>query len=366
MQAHGDTQSEVFESLRAKLVKLRDDLTGAEARSTNALASVHSAYRASAVNLVHYLVTRQIDLRPVQLDLWRLGLSSLGRIEGHVRDALEQVIARLDDVLARLGVHRVEASTPIGVLLADDGDRLLRLHSEALFGPKPPGRHVYVMVTAPDAADVTEAWVARLLAAGMNVLRVNGAHEDVPEWQHIVQTARRVATAQKAALRVLVDLPGPKLRTVAPCAGPRVTRWKPERDAFGRVTSHCQVVLRPSQANAGSFDEPNLQLPAEVWAQLAIGDELVLRDARDRKRRLKVVDCTQERAIATLDRTAYVIPETVVDVVRAGGASRGFRCAMSPLDRSDSLCPKATNSDSEEALQRSARRPHPCLRWAAA
>src|SRR5450432_241490 len=127
----------VFEALRAKLSRLRGELTRAEARCTPNLASVHPAYRASALNLVDYLVTRQVDLRPLQLELWRCGLSSLGRIEGHVRDALEQVIARVDDVLAHSGtLHDPDPATGIRTLVSDDGDHLLRVHTEALFGPK--------------------------------------------------------------------------------------------------------------------------------------------------------------------------------------------------------------------------------------
>jgi pyruvate kinase len=57
------------------------------------------------------------------------------------------------------------------------------------------------MVTAPDAAEVTEEWVASLLNAGMNVLRVNGAHEDTAEWEHVVKTARAVATQRYALSR---------------------------------------------------------------------------------------------------------------------------------------------------------------------
>jgi len=312
--------SVVFESLRAQLSELRDELANAEARSTASLASVHPAYRASAINLVHYLVARQIDLRPVQLELWRHGLSSLGRIEGHVRDALEQVIARVDDVLARNGAFQAPAAVNAGApaLGADDGDHLLRLNTEALLGSKPSERHVYVMVTAPDAAEVNDEWVARLLEAGTNVLRINGAHEDVPEWQHIVQTARRVAATRKASLRVLVDLPGPKLRSVAPWPGPRVERWKPQRDVFGRVTTPCRVILRLAGVAAEAHDGPCLQVPSDVWSEIAVGDELVLRDARGRKRRLKVIDRARDQGSATLERTAYVTPETVVRVKRAG------------------------------------------------
>ena len=97
------TNSEVFQSVRTELVRLRSELLEAELRSSRELSMVCAAYRASAANLLHYLVARRVDLRPLQLELWQRGLSSLGRIEGHVRDALDQVIARLDDSLARTG-----------------------------------------------------------------------------------------------------------------------------------------------------------------------------------------------------------------------------------------------------------------------
>ncbi|HEX3853958.1 MAG TPA: pyruvate kinase [Polyangiaceae bacterium] len=319
MEATKGQTNSVFESLHAELSRLRDELNAAEAKSSDSLKLVHPSYRASAINLVHYLVTRQVDLRPMQLELWRHGFSSLGRIEGHVRDAVEQVIARVGDALARSGLVCPAASgLAAPALLSDDGDRLLRLHTQALLGSKPARRHVYVMVTAPDAAEVDDEWMASLLDAGMNVLRINGAHETVAEWQHIVETARRVAAARRATLRVLVDLPGPKLRTVAPWAGPRVQRWKPQRDAFGRVTTPCHVVLGPASAAIEPCGGPCLTVPNEVWAELAVGDELILRDARGRKRRLEVVDRAESEALATLERTAYVVPETVVRVKRRG------------------------------------------------
>ena len=316
----------LFESLRAKLGQLHGQLLEAETRASADLSSTHPAYRASALNLIQYLVTRQVDLRPVQLELGRHGLSSLGRIEGHVRAAFEQVMARLDDALQRtadpsLGAEQASA------LGSDVGDRLLHEHTQALFGQRPPARHVYVMVTAPDAAEVDEAWVNRLLDAGMNVLRVNSAHEAEPEWQHIVQTARAAARARNASLKILVDLPGPKLRTIAPWPGPQIERWRPERDLFGRVTDPCRVLLRPSWHEAVRTEGPELRVPATLWPELAVGDELVFFDARERKRKLTIVDRSERHAIATLDRTAYVVPDTTVIVRRHKRRLGEFRVA---------------------------------------
>jgi len=321
-----DRTVETFRSLRDRLSRLNSELSSSETRATADLANIAPDYRASALNLIHYLVARQIDLRPLQLELSRSGLSSLGRIEGHVADAVAQVIARIDDSLAcRLGSHREPMTAATEHVSASEGDQLLHRHSEDLLGARPPHRHVYVMVTAPDAAEVNEAWVGRLLDAGVNVLRVNGAHEDVAEWRHIVQTARRVAKERGVGLRVLVDLPGPKLRTVAPQRGAEVERWRPERDAFGRVTKPCQVTLRATESDATPPEGQKLSLPAALLNQIAIGDELTLRDARGRKRRLLVVDRSEKQATATLERTAYVMPGTRVRVRRDGQKIGAFR-----------------------------------------
>jgi pyruvate kinase len=42
-------------------------------------------HRLSATNLAHYLGLRKRDIRSLQLELAALGLSSLGRSEGHCR-----------------------------------------------------------------------------------------------------------------------------------------------------------------------------------------------------------------------------------------------------------------------------------------
>ena len=58
-------------------------------------AQVAPGYQPSARNLVHYLALRQHDVRELQRELSRLGLSSLGWLEGHTLAALDAVIVAL-------------------------------------------------------------------------------------------------------------------------------------------------------------------------------------------------------------------------------------------------------------------------------
>ena len=55
-----------------------------------------SEFTASAHNLAAYLALRRQDLRPLQVELMGLGLSSLGRLEGRVLANLDAVAWALD------------------------------------------------------------------------------------------------------------------------------------------------------------------------------------------------------------------------------------------------------------------------------
>lgn len=312
-----------FHKLWSDLERLRALLEQASEQTPGLTRNVHPELRASAANFIDYLALRQVDMRPIQFELERHGLSSLGRMEGHVRDALYQVRARAWDslrceALAAARGQGEELGAPDAGISCEVSEQVLHRHTQALLGPRPHERHIYVMVTAPSAAEVDEAWVGRLLDAGMNVLRVNAAHEGATEWQHIVETARRVSERRGGTLRVLVDLPGPKLRTVTVTPGPRVVRWKPQRDALGRVTKPCQVAIQPDDIAIPSDASPTLGIPREVFTKLVAGDELVLRDARGRSRHLQVTVLPSRHLVGNLRRTAYIVPATRVEHRHAG------------------------------------------------
>src|SRR6516165_6440798 len=95
------------------------------------LDEVHANYRHSARNLLHYLALRRHDLRPLQLRLAALGLSSLGRAESHVLSNINAVL----EAAHRLACDNRPPSPPdtCAVDFAK-GQRLLAEHTEALFG----------------------------------------------------------------------------------------------------------------------------------------------------------------------------------------------------------------------------------------
>jgi len=150
--------AERLETLRDGLLALRKSLEDEEVRQRQRIDAALPKHRLSAVNLAHYLGLRKQDVRHLQLELAALGLSSLGRCEGHVRDTL----LRLCGWLSNQQDKATGAADPVDWAKAD---ALLHENTQALFGPRPVGRHVYIMVTAPDAADATSAWAEEVVQA---------------------------------------------------------------------------------------------------------------------------------------------------------------------------------------------------------
>ncbi len=275
------------------------------------LRGIAPAHRASAINLAHYLAMRHTDMRQLQERLALLGVSSLGNAEGHI-------LANVDKVLGILHRLRGQPWTP---LQQDEpagfhsGAALLAEHAEALFGPPPPERRVRIMVTLPSEAAHDERLVAALVSGGMDIARINCAHDGAPEWAAMAGRVRHAAQRAGRPVRVLMDLGGPKLRTGPLGLGPAVVKLRPERDAFGRVTANARLGLRPlgsSLTVAGA--ERCLGVDVAWLRGLRTGDRIDFDDARGARRRLHVVESQVETGaggvLVDSERTAYLSPHS--------------------------------------------------------
>ena len=204
------------------------------------LRTVDSAHRPSAVNLVHYLTMRQFDLRPLQDSLARMGVSSLGRAEPHVLANVDKALGILHRIAGRSWTP-LSKDEPAGYIR---GAALLAQHGQALFGPPPAQRGVRIMVTLPSEAAHDARLVDSLVAAGMDVARINCAHDGDAEWAAMAAAVRAAATRVGRPVRVLMDIAGPKLRTGPIAGGPAVLKIRPKRDALGRTSAPARFRLR--------------------------------------------------------------------------------------------------------------------------
>jgi pyruvate kinase len=266
------------------------------------LNELHPAQQAGAANLAQYLAFRQFDLRSLQTDLARLGFSSLGRAEGHVLATLNSIAS----MLATLDGEPL-ADLPEPPVDFDGGQTRLEAAADRLLGPAQADRDARIMVTMPSEAATDSALVSGLLANGMDIARINAAHDDPAVWEAMVRTIRAASAAMNRPCRIIVDLPGPKLRTGPIAPGPRVLKIKPTRDAFGEVVEPGRVEL----VSSDSMDHSAIAyLPVDqTWLeQLKLGDTVEFRDARDKRRELEIGESTEHGRIARAYQTAYFVP----------------------------------------------------------
>lgn len=293
-------RTERLRLLREELLALRRlALTHAYADAVSTVDPVHAH---GAVNLAHYVSVRRRDLRALQERLSAEGLSSLGRMEPDVLGNIEAVLGMID---AACG-----ASVPDGPGRTDTSAALHR-NAAALLGGSATDHQPRIMVTLPsDAADDPDL-VARFAAAGMDVARINAAHDDPEAWRCMATAVRRADDG----IRIAMDLAGPKLRTGSMPERARVLKIRPRRDDRGRVIEPARLTLvgDDGERDATSLPPATALVPGSWLENRTVGDRVRLRDARDRRRELIVTEVDTGRVVLEGDRTAYLEPGTVLD-----------------------------------------------------
>jgi pyruvate kinase len=300
---------DAFENIRSDMLRLEED-------SGDLLQHVHAQHQQSARNLLHYLALRSHDLRALQARLTSMGLSSLGRAESHVLASVESVL----QVLQRLSRPRRRVTFGHAKRIDQaDGRRLLESHTEALFGRRSSERRVAIMVTMPSEAASDNMLVSRLLEQGMDCMRINCAHDGPDQWARMVGHLRQAVARTKRPCRILMDLAGPKIRTSDLEPGPAVVKFRPKRDAYGRVLEPARVWLyateqpRPSPTPADS----SLPVPGSWLRSLQRDDVIRFVDTTGASRSLRVVAVDGDGCWLESRKTCYVQPGTLLRVDRA-------------------------------------------------
>lgn len=284
---------------------LRDAMVAAEVTQRARIAATHPRHRRSAANLVHYVELRQHDIRTLQSRLSAIGLSSLGRSESHVLASVNAVLRILEALAGRSPDDEQPAALSIG-----EGDFLLAANAADLLGPQAAHRLARIMVTLPSDAANDPALVDRMVAAGMDVARVNCAHDDADAWTRMVAHVR----ARPGAPLVAMDLSGPKVRTGPLPDGPAVLKIKPERSATGEVLTPTQLRL-VSASSVGSAHRPDgptiVAVGEAAWVTRRVPGELIeLVDARGARRKWTVMHADASGCLVSSAKTTYLVNGT--------------------------------------------------------
>jgi pyruvate kinase len=299
-----DALIEQLDTITAQAEKL-------ETRFADALAKVHPDFYDSARNLVHYIALRHVDIRELQEHLSSLGLSSLGGVEknvmssiGAVRNALG-MISKGQDYDLDEGRRNFEQSS-----------RRLDTHIIDLLGADTDGGGTRIMVTLPEEAADDYQLVHDLSTSGMDIARINCAHENESIWLRMIENIKRARKDTGRGCKIIMDLAGPKIRTGDLLPGPGVLRIRPKRDSLGRVVAPRRVNLVPEDARRLPKKGAAIPVPRQCIEEAAVGDLIRFRDARGKKRKFVVDRKTEKGLRMVCPKTAYVATGTKLKLHR--------------------------------------------------
>ncbi len=255
----------------------------------------HSSYAVDAANLAAYIGFRRQDLRTFQDRLSELGLSSLGRCESHVLATLDAVTLAL---AALTGKKPQDSDLQRVIQASRQGRERLKLHTRRLLGPAPRRRRTRIMVTLPSAAAGDGLFVHDLVQRGMDVARINCAHDEAAAWQAMIENVRAAAAATHRSCRIYMDLAGPKLRTGEMAVKSTGLRLKPKRDSDGKIKTPAYFLFDSSgepggmgpQGASGLARHPRISVARDWLDGVSPGDRVEVVDTRGRRRLLEALE----------------------------------------------------------------------------
>ncbi len=169
---------------------------------------IRDAYEDSARNLAYYMAFRKRDLRELQERLIPWGVSSLGRLEADVLGTLNAVTKTLGSITGEdVGGIDYRSSATFR-----ERNEALKNNAEKMFGENRHDRGERILVTMPTEAGTDYALVESLVGAGMNMARINCAHDDPETWEAMIENIRESEKKTGHTCRVLMDISGPKIR----------------------------------------------------------------------------------------------------------------------------------------------------------
>jgi pyruvate kinase len=216
------------------------------------------------------------------------------------------VIASLDAVLSTLRAlldgplaHPAADASPVSF---EAGARLLEEHADSVLGPLPRAARTRIMVTMPGEAADDPKFIAGLLDAGMDIMRINCAHDSPEVWQRMAERLRATQAERGGRCLIECELADPKLRTGPIEPGPAVVKWRPLRNKLGQVIEEARAPGRDDACASGRRyrHSGRQRFPRHGEA----GDRITLVDARGRKRVLHVCRAGNSGCLCETDRTA--------------------------------------------------------------
>jgi pyruvate kinase len=297
----------LLQDINLQIDQIFQKISAFEIRYQPQLNAVHPHYKESARNLIHYLAFRTFDNNGIQEKFRDLGLSGSAELEGNVMHSLLGIKIIIDSLLenpfekpSSEFINRQEAKS------------ILDRNTDDLFGRAPKKRQTRIMVTQPTIAAEDREVSHGLLKNGMNIARINCAHDSEVIWKQIIDNIQ----STDYDCKIMMDLGGPKIRTGKMKPGPKVIHVKPKRNNLGQVVSPARVWLAPYGILPPNPEETDAIIPVnKKWLKKTKKDSyIVFKDARDKKCRFLIEEKEGIGRWATCSDSAFVTTGTLLNV----------------------------------------------------
>lgn len=164
---------------------------------------IAESHRISAINLLQYLALRKKNISHLQSGLHSNGLSSLASAESHIHRQIQEVMMRLGHTFKKKELN------PCTTSLAQ---KISGHQTQQLFGKTNPGNHIAIMVTIDSAMHLDKQTIAGLLKRGMQIARINCAHDHAAIWLQMIELIHKAEKETGQSCKIYMDLAGPKFR----------------------------------------------------------------------------------------------------------------------------------------------------------
>ncbi len=274
----------------------------------------HPRYQ-SLLNLKHYLILRSRDRTALQEKLFLMSLSSLGRSYGHVAASIDTLH---DQLSSSLHYDEISAEEMAAVhhLTIGEAIELASKNSSALFGgkasPKLSKQTTAVMVTLPSHAADDDGRLIRCLAdTGVNIFRINTAHDSQETWKAMADVIAAVNTerSENNKVKIFVDLAGPKIRTgkIRKVELPIEVGSNKGRKEVHIVASET-MLSRPETIDAKTFKTvpARIVIDKEFFKKIKEGGRVKVIDANGKKVLITITVYSETYAKGLIEKKAYL------------------------------------------------------------
>ncbi len=308
---------------RSKLIAMLAQIEGLEA-SAMALVAKHQPLldelppenRSSAQNLLHYLAIRAIDLRALQQGLSEMAISSIGHSESHTLDHLLKIKCL---VATLAGVPEKCVPLPSQTTL-HEGHRQLHANTERLLGTSAQVGHTRIMVTLGTETAEDPQCIHNLVAQGMDIARINTAHDDATVWEKMIRHVKAAAKTLGKPVKIYMDIQGPKIRTgkIQQSDG---QGWKKEPAI--RLYKGTLLTLTKSAVPGHGGPHPVIPLTSpEIFGHVKAGEGVLLDDGKiggtihsaDDHEIVVMIERAPDKGVKLKSEKGVTFPESCLDI----------------------------------------------------